>query len=931
MDDEQSLRTTMHIMRISFFSLLPALVLSVFMASSACAQMSRDHAVLYTEAEQLDDDLVDEIAALGGRVAVRYSSLLLIRLPSGAGESIVESRSGTWLLRSREDCDLLGKNLTPHISRVLQYLVSVEDRDVGAKVHAEMRTAANFPCQDGTGVDCLGAEQEERAEALRALLKYPAGASATDPAVTSDVMVGSSTVAVFCIRNTQAQQQGAPDWTEELRSAAIASILTNLAWWSDMAASYGKVKTFTVREYAPDDTVCAVDFDPTEGYDNENAWVLDRRFQQPIMNALGYSSANTTLNMRAFCHDLRTAEATDWAYAAFLLVGKNTVRGHAFIGGPATVITASQLGTGLLFAHETGHVYHALDEYFEHNASNRRAKQSRFGVPNGNHHFRNYPVQPSLMEHGYPALSGYAAVHLGLLDTVRYTRVSTVPPDATYEVAYVDADDRVVDAARCQGVLRFAWGNGTRVRLRGLPAVEHDGWRHVQPAWDKSGIAELSVDVDSTVPLELVLRYQRTNTKEPFALTHLTTADALASEIVTDILPLDEHGAAFAGPKGIALWRDSGRVILDHAFGEGEEEYRQSTSIARGGDETLYFSSHGGEILGWKEGSVFVLSGPEPDLTYRSITVAEDGAVWATDAAVLSGRILPATVLHRFHDGQLDAFTPGMPPLPSRSITSIAPADGRRIWIAYGGEDARDQGLFEFDPESGALADRSDRLPSPRVIRLRPVGQDSLLVIMKGTDSARIERFVTLLHGTSATHWGAEHFRTSGALFDAAIDGQGRLVIATTLGIAVLDGDSQWMRFRTAGSELVSNICYSVTIASDGAILAGTNNGAMHIASNSTATELRTAAVPPQTVEIRGIYPNPMRAGGSVSVHFPRRMSADIVVTDILGRVVVRIAQGSFDAGRHEIGLPTIPGAGVYIVSCATTEGNSSAVLQVLR
>lgn len=511
------------------------------------------------------------------------------------------------------------------------------------------------------------------------------------------------------------------------------------------------------------------------------------------------------------------------------------------------MITASQLGAGLLFAHETGHVYHALDEYFEHGASNRRAKQSRFGVPNGNHHFRNYPVQPSLMEHGYPALSGYAAVHLGLLDTVRFTMVSTVPPDATYEVAYVDADDRVVDAARCQGVLRFAWKNGTRVRLRGLPAVEHDGWRHVQPAWDKSGIAELSVDVDSTVPLELMLRYQRTNTKEPFDLTHLTTADVLASEIVTDILPVDEHGAAFAGPKGIALWRDSGRVILDHPFGEGEEEYRQSTSIARGGDETLYFSSHGGEILGWKEGSVFVLSGPEPDVTYRSITVAEDGAVWATDAAVLSGRILPATVLHRFHDGQLDAFPPGMPPLSSRSITSIAPADGRRIWIAYGGEDA-----------------------------------------------------------------------------------QGRLVIATTLGIAVLDGDSQWIRFRTAGSELVSNICYSVAVASDGAILAGTNNGAMHIASNATATGLRTAAIPPQAVEIRGIYPNPMREGGSVSVHFPRRMHADIVLTDILGRAVARIAQGSFDAGGHEIVLPVIPVAGVYIVSCATAEGNSSAVLQVL-
>jgi hypothetical protein len=807
---------------------------------------------------------------------------------------------------------------------VLQKLFPV---DGATAAHA----AADFPPPEAAWSECAVEEETADPVALRALLRYPSTASMSDPAVTSDVMVGTSTVAVFCVRNTQAQQQGVPDWTEELRSTAMARVLANLAWWSDMAASYGKVKSFTVREFSPDDAVCAVDFDPTEGYENGDAWVLDRRFQQPIMTALGYGSANTSLSMRAFCHDLRTAEATDWAYAAFLLVGANTVRGHAFIGGPATVMAASQLGAGLLFAHETGHIYHALDEYFEHGASNRRARQSRFGVPNGNHHFRNYPVQPSLMVHGYQALSGYAAVHLGLLDTVRFTRVSLEPPDATYEVAYLDGDDRVVDAARCQGALRFAWGNGTRVLLRALPAIEHDGWRYAQPAWDGSGDAELALDVDSTVPSELVLRYQRTSTKEEYALDHLTLADALASEIVTDILPTRGSGAAFVGPKGIALWSDSGRIILDHPFGEGETEYRQSTSIARGGDAALYFSSHGGEILGWKDGRTFVLSGPEPDVTYRSITVAGDGAVWATDAAVISGRIMPATVLHRFHDGRCDAFSPGTPSLLSRSITSIAPAEGARIWIACGGDVAQDQGLFEFDPERGTLTDRSDRLPSPRVDRLRRVGRDSLLVIMKGTDSTRIERFVTLLHGANATHWDAGYFRTSGALFDGTIDGKGRLVIATTLGVAVLEEDGQWIRFRTTGSELVSNICYAVAVTADGAILAGTNRGATRITRNAAPTTLRPEPALPPTAEIRGIHPNPMRDRGSVRMHFPRRMRAEIMLTDILGRMHVRIAQGSFAAGSHDIVLPAIPTAGVYFITCTTVEGVRSAMLQVMR
>ncbi|MDT8325750.1 MAG: hypothetical protein RRA94_16670, partial [Bacteroidota bacterium] len=310
-----------------------------------------------------DAGLEERIVAVGGRVAVRYAPLLLVRFPSGIGEDIAASFPGAQLLRSRENCDLLEGEVPSHVRGVLQQLFPV---DGAAAAHAAACAAEDFQTSERAWSDCAVDVEEEAVDpvALRALLRYPTAASMSDPAVTSDVMVGTSTVAVFCVRNTQAQQQGVPDWTEELRSAAMARVLTNLAWWSDMAASYGIVKSFTVREFSPDDAVCAVDFDPTEGYENGDAWVLDRRFQQPIMTALGYGSANTSLSMRAFCHDLRTAEATDWAYAAFLLTGANTVRGHAFIGGPATVMAASQLGAGLLFAHETGHIYHALDEYF---------------------------------------------------------------------------------------------------------------------------------------------------------------------------------------------------------------------------------------------------------------------------------------------------------------------------------------------------------------------------------------------------------------------------------------------------------------------------------------------------------------------------------------------------------------------------------------
>lgn len=887
--------------------------------STVFAQMLSGHAVLLSTSGRVDASLKKDIVGAGARVDVSYEPLLIVRLLPGSSEKLLTHIPGVVLLRSRDDCDAIVESIPSHIRNVLWHLLPGSD---GTRDAVELQRNA-----------CAGIlpEQELDATALRVLLKSPAAGVDTDPAVTSDVMVGSSTVAVFCVSNVNAQQQGVPDWTDELHGTSMASILANLAWWSEMAASYGKEKSFRIREYGPTHPACAIAFDPTEGYETGEAWELDRRYQQPIMNALGYNAANTTLNMRAFCHDLRTVEGTDWAYAAFLLAGKNTVRGHAFIGGPATVMSASQLGAGLLFAHETGHIYHALDEYFEHGTSNRRARQSRFGVPNGNHHFRNHPVQPALMVHGYPALSSHAAVHVGLMDTVRLTTVSTVPEDATYEVAYLDADGAVVESSRCQGTLHFAWGNGTRVRLRALPAIEHEGRRYDNPAWDQSGTTQLTLEVDSTAPPMLTLRYQGTTVEEPFSIEYLTLANALASEIVTDVLPTGERSVAFAGPKGIALWSDTDRVILDHPLGNGDAEYRQSLSIARGVDGTLYFSSHGGEVLGWKEGSISVLSGPDPDVTYRGVTVAEDGAVWATDAAVISGRLLPAAVLHRFHDGQVTTFDPGSAPLTSQSISSIAPADGSRIWIAFGGDVPRDRGLFLFDPERMTIEDMSGRLPSPQVMRLRAVGDDSLLVIMKGIDSTRIERFVTLLHGAKESHWGASYFRTSGALFDGTFDGEGRLVVATTLGVAVLDKNDEWIRFRTANSEIVSDVCYAVAVAPDGTILAGTNNGAVRIAEHTASTSISPATAVPPTAEIRGIHPHPMRETGSVSVFFPRSMHADIYVSDMLGRVVSHLAGGQFSAGIHDIALPVIGTAGVYVVSCVTAAAMSSTLLQVLR
>ncbi|MBR9978667.1 MAG: T9SS type A sorting domain-containing protein [Bacteroidetes bacterium] len=893
---------------------------------TALAQFPPDHAVLYHPAEKLPGTLVTALHALDGRLAVSLPPLHIIRLEKMHDDALRQSETEVYVLRTYSDATILLQELPVSLHFILPSLFPVEGRDA----MGETGTTGSC-CEEEIPTNCLVTEDDIAPAEVLATMQRQMLHADFDPNITSDVLVGSTAVAVFCVNNTEAQQQGVPTWTEQLRGDALGNIMVNLAWWSDQAAAYDKDKNFVIREYGPDHPAVAIDFDPTEGYTSTSISINDHKFQNPVMDALGYTGANQRVKMRAFCNDLRLEEETDWAYIAFLLVGDNSVRAHASFGGPSTVLKAASTANGFVFAHETGHIFNAFDEYFEHGRSSSRARQSRFGVPNGNLHFRNYPVQPCMMASSYRALSGYTAVHLGLADTVRYVTVETDPPMAAYEVEYVDPEDRVSRLARYQGTLPFAWGNGTRVRLRGLPAVAHDGVTYGTPVWQQSGEAEFLLEIDAEVSPSISLGYSATMTPADFSFEYLTLRNALASEIVQDALSLGERSAAFVGPKGISIWNDTGKVILDYAFSNDRlDSYRQSYAIARGPDGTVYFTSHGSEILGWKDEQLFALEGPVPDLTYRNVTVTGDGAVWATDGGFASGRGMQASGLHRFHGGQVTAFTMDNAPLPSNAIVAIAATGSSAVWLGLSGHSAADHGLFLFDPVTMDITDHSDRVASPNIVRIRNIGPDSILVISSGTNPDVIERFVTLLvGGNTASIWNTSWFRTSGALFDATIDRQGRLVIATTLGIAILGEDESWTRIRIDNSELLSNICYAVSIEADGAIIAGTNIGAVRISTAAKPTSVgHFVAATPRSAHLHAAYPNPLRDAGAVSVTFDRPQTAELRLHDILGRTVAEIAGGHFPAGQYSFTLPVALRSGTYLISLTTPGGRQIRKLQ---
>jgi photosystem II stability/assembly factor-like uncharacterized protein len=90
-----------------------------------------------------------------------------------------------------------------------------------------------------------------------------------------------------------------------------------------------------------------------------------------------------------------------------------------------------------------------------------------------------------------------------------------------------------------------------------------------------------------------------------------------------------------------------------------------------------------------------------------------------------------------------------------------------------------------------------------------------------------------------------------------------------------------------------------ITIVSDDLV-----NGSYTLRLRGNATTLETGTLPiPTEVALRQNYPNPAASGTMTvfTLDLPARMRASIVLFDIHGREVLRLADGEFEAGRHAI------------------------------
>lgn len=145
-------------------------------------------------------------------------------------------------------------------------------------------------------------------------------------------------------------------------------------------------------------------------------------WRNPAMSQLGYVAGSP--GMYDYIHNLRTTRwpnmcpGPDWGYIAFFTKYNAPWFGYAALGGPRLVIQYSCDGWGpsqidCVFAHETGHIFGASDEYGQCSTG---GSYGYLGVPNNNCEYNNPASIACLMRHNTYSLCQWTIGQFGWRD-----------------------------------------------------------------------------------------------------------------------------------------------------------------------------------------------------------------------------------------------------------------------------------------------------------------------------------------------------------------------------------------------------------------------------------------------------------------------------------------------------------------------------------
>jgi len=190
---------------------------------------------------------------------------------------------------------------------------------------------------------------------------------------TSDVLEGTIAVKLMFVESNGAIDSNQWTWTTEARDQAINQVLSGTSWWSHMAQTFNKTATFNVTYYSPTESVMQTGYEPiNHASSDDGLWI------NQVMANLGFSSGDKFSRVTSFNAWLKGSVGTQWAYTAFFCYNPsdaptrftNNYFAYAYLGGPYLQMLYRNNGWAVsdiwkVFAHETGHIFWACDEYYQ--------------------------------------------------------------------------------------------------------------------------------------------------------------------------------------------------------------------------------------------------------------------------------------------------------------------------------------------------------------------------------------------------------------------------------------------------------------------------------------------------------------------------------------------------------------------------------------
>ncbi len=243
---------------------------------------------------------------------------------------------------------------------------------------------------------------------------------------TSEYFIGRVAVGIVLPESDGSADASTEDWTADERTQVLSQITAALDWWAALEPNAHLTFVYDDGTAVP----TATSYEPiSRPYGDQSLWISE------VMATRGYPNSSYFDQVRGYNNDLRDTYGTDWAFTIFVVDSSTDSDGrfangrfaYAYLGGPFFVMTYDNSTYGpenmdAVAAHETGHIFHALDQYAA--AHQPCTFQSGYlGVENQNSQYGDCASnEPSIMRgHTSPYRNGeidaYARGQIGWRDS----------------------------------------------------------------------------------------------------------------------------------------------------------------------------------------------------------------------------------------------------------------------------------------------------------------------------------------------------------------------------------------------------------------------------------------------------------------------------------------------------------------------------------